>query len=1139
MYNVNNEHYLQPIKQHSSTYVDLTTFDSPTVVASPAINDEYFDDDDEWIAVSARRPTHATKLAVFDSDSYPIGVDSLATACMSHCKEDFIQSTLRRFQSNKQARPYGKGSTIPIHSLGTLQWSLEDDNGRVHKFHIPNSLYIPDGNMRLLLPQHWATEAVNALKYSNKDSFNSQQFWNRNVLTWGRHCQHHRTIYNSPRSNVPIVQSAPSTKSFTAYQAVMHNKLDTTCYTCFDSQIEDNNDDTASILNIPTPTSNETVEQANDLLLNWDRKDPQAVREEDEPILTAITDQAELMRWHYRLGHLSFKKLKVLAENNFIPKRLAQVRPPSKCSSCLYGKMNRKPWRSKAQPAEIFKATKPGECVSVDQMEPSTTGFIGQMKGILTTKRYKYVTVYVDHFSRYTYVHFQKQLTSQETLAGKKAFEAHCRFHNVRVQHYHADNGRFADNMFIDDVREKGQTISFCGVNAHWQNGIAERAIRSIRENARTQILHAIERWPGTISVHLWPFAVCYATQVMNQTPKGEEMETPLSKFADIEVNPNLNHLHAFGCPTYVLDSRLAAQKAVGSWNKRSRLGAYLGPSPRHAKTVSLILNPNNGLVLPQYHVQHDEYFESLEPDTASIQAPWKTLAGFHRQGTVAEPPQEMETAWEEEITNFQERDDAEVETEQEEQNEMQQQSTEQQPDLREEDIYNTNVSNLPVTSTSRRSQRERRRTHAMQQAIDQGQLPITSFKSTVEDDDEYYKVMHEDDYIMQEQMKDPIAFKASSDRDTMYFHQAMQVPDKTEFIQAIVKEINDHVEGNHWELVPASQVPKGTKVLDSVWAMKRKRDIKTRKVYKHKACLNIHGGQQEYGIHFTDTYSPVVTWPAVRLLLILSKLNGYVTKQVDFVLAYPQADIPYDNYMKLPKGITTVKGDRDSQVLKLKKNIYGGRNSRRVWFEYLKTGLENIGFQQSNHDKCVFYRDDVIFFFYVNDGIFVSKSEQSIDKAIADLRDAKKAKQTFKLEEQGDIADYLGINFQHMPDGTLKLWQPHLIDQILEDVGINPRERVKTTPAISSRILKRCKDAPSHKPNFDYRSVIGKLNFLEKSSRPDIAYTVHQCARFCQDPKEEHVKAVIHLAKYLQGTKEEGTTLSPNAGKSFEVWVV
>jgi hypothetical protein len=66
---------------------------------------------------------------------------------------------------------------------------------------------------------------------------------------------------------------------------------------------------------------------------------------------------------------------------------------------------------------------------------------------------------------------------------------------------------------------------------------------------------------------------------------------------------------------------------------------------------------------------------------------------------------------------------------------------------------------------------------------------------------------------------------------------------------------------------------------------------------------------------------------------------------------------------------------------------------------------------------------------------------------------------------------------------------------------------------------------------------VIGKLNFLEKSTRPDIAYAIHQCARFCEDPKQVHFDAVIHLTKYLAGTTDQGIILDPKHDKSFEVY--
>ena len=94
-----------------------------------------------------------------------------------------------------------------------------------------------------------------------------------------------------------------------------------------------------------------------------------------------------------------------------------------------------------------------------------------------------------------------------------------------------------------------------------------------------------------------------------------------------------------------------------------------------------------------------------------------------------------------------------------------------------------------------------------------------------------------------------------------------------------MIKEVEDHVQRKHWELLPISQVPKGTKVLDSVWAMKRKRNTMTRKVCKYKARLNVHGGKQEIGVNYSQTYSPVVNWFSIRVIMLLATINKWHRK--------------------------------------------------------------------------------------------------------------------------------------------------------------------------------------------------------------------------------------------------------------------
>ena len=74
---------------------------------------------------------------------------------------------------------------------------------------------------------------------------------------------------------------------------------------------------------------------------------------------------------------------------------------------------------------------------------------------------------------------------------------------SVTVRQYHADNGRFADNVFINDVRQQGQIISYCGVGVHHQNGIAKKIIRYVTEQARKMLLHGCSRWPSGVMTAL------------------------------------------------------------------------------------------------------------------------------------------------------------------------------------------------------------------------------------------------------------------------------------------------------------------------------------------------------------------------------------------------------------------------------------------------------------------------------------------------------------------------------------------------------------------------------------------------------------------------------------------------------------
>jgi hypothetical protein len=122
-------------------------------------------------------------------------------------------------------------------------------------------------------------------------------------------------------------------------------------------------------------------------------------------------------------------------------------------------------------------------------------------------------------------------------------------------------------------------------------------------------------------------------------------------------------------------------------------------------------------------------------------------------------------------------------------------------------------------------------------------------------------------------------------------------------------------------------------------------------------------------------------------------------------------------------------------------------------------------------------------------------------------VKDPKRA--NLNITDEGDISDFLGVNISFKDDKTINLTQPHLIDQIVKDLKMNDKTKSNDILACSSRILKRNLKGVPFDNTFHYRSVIGKLKYLEKATRSDTSYIMHQCARFVEEPCENHTKAI------------------------------
>ena len=124
-------------------------------------------------------------------------------------------------------------------------------------------------------------------------------------------------------------------------------------------------------------------------------------------------------------------------------------------------------------------------------------------------------------------------------------------------------------------------------------------------------ILHANSRWPKVVNVHLWPYALRHAVNISNMTPDKLDGSSKIERFAEVNVSPRIKNFHTFGCPVYALHNDLQSGNVSSrsKWDVRARIGINLGLSPRHARSVTLVLNIETGLVSPQFHIKHDEFF--------------------------------------------------------------------------------------------------------------------------------------------------------------------------------------------------------------------------------------------------------------------------------------------------------------------------------------------------------------------------------------------------------------------------------------------------------------------------------------------------------------------------------------------------
>jgi len=285
-------------------------------------------------------------------------------------------------------------------------------------------------------------------------------------------------------------------------------------------------------------------------------------------IVTAVSEenidfspaQKELLRWHYRLGHVGFDCVKFLLRSCALATstaarrlhRLACKLDLPKCSACQYARQRLRFTPSKkyivvTDRAGVIRKNNlmPGQEVSVDHFVCSERGRLFSFRGKTADKdMYAGGCIFVDHASNYIQVELQTTLSSHATIVYKEQFESHCRDHGVVVHKYLTDN-RSAFTQHRNTFR---QMIRHSGASAHHQNGHAEISIQTIVSISRAMMIHAAIHWPDMADTSVWAMAVSHAVFLWNHMPNPHTSLSPTDIFTRSRWKlSQLHNVHVWG----------------------------------------------------------------------------------------------------------------------------------------------------------------------------------------------------------------------------------------------------------------------------------------------------------------------------------------------------------------------------------------------------------------------------------------------------------------------------------------------------------------------------------------------------------------------------------------------------------------
>ena len=353
-------------------------------------------------------------------------------------------------------------------------------------------------------------------------------------------------------------------------------------------------------------------------------------------------------------------------------------------------------------------------------------------------------------------------------------------------------------------------------------------------------------------------------------------------------------------------------------------------------------------------------------------------------------------------------------------------------------------------------------------------------------------------------------------------YNEAVKCEESAQWHIAMKEEIDSLHDNDTYELVPRPNRP----VIGGRWVY----CMKNNNVYKARYVAK--GFAQIPNVDYNETFSPTARMTSIRLLMNISMEENLVVHSMDVKSAYLNADLDCEVYMEQPKGFVVQNKSNNDMVLKLKKSLYGLKQSGRMWNHMLHGFLVEKGFMRSEAENCVYVNCDkgvkIIIIVWVDDLIIAGSNLKAVESVKSILT------QRFKMKDFGVIKEFLGIEFVFEND-CVKLHQEKYIQKILIKFQMMD---CKIKKLLCDQSLVKINEADSEifEDNRLYRSMVGSLVYLASCTRPDISYVITKLSERLEQPTKAHFNACKFVMKYLRGTMNKGLCYKKNNVSDIEL---